>query len=97
MDSPWPLIIALATGTFAIRLAGCLLGARLPSEGPWARGFNALPGCLIAALLTVLLAQGSFVEWLASALALGTAVLTRNLLLTMAVGIGAVWLLRNGL
>lgn len=95
MTSTWPLIAALAVATFSIRLAGFLLGARMPTTGRWATAFNALPGCLIASLLTVILLQGSTVEWIAALIALLVAIATRNLPLTMAVGIATVWLLRQ--
>ena len=91
----WPLIAGLAAGTLAIRLGGYLLGARLPSTGAWARAFAALPGCLISALLAVILVQGNPAEWLAAAVALAVALLTRSLPLTMVTGIAAVWLARR--
>lgn len=91
----WGVIIGLAIATFGIRLSGVLLGERLPTTGPWARGLQALPGCLIASLVAVLLQSGGPVEWLAGAVALLVALFTRNLPLTMAAGIGAVYLLRQ--
>lgn len=89
------VIAGLAAGTFAIRLAGYLLGSALPEAGFWARGLNALPGCLISALLAVLLIQGGPAEWAAAALCLVVAAGTRSLPLTMLAGIGAVWLARG--
>lgn len=94
MDA-WGVIIGLAIATFGIRLSGVLLGERLPTTGPWARGLQALPGCLIASLVAVLLQSGGPIEWLAGAVALAVALFTRNLPLTMAAGIGAVYLLRQ--
>lgn len=91
----WGVIVGLAIATFGIRLSGVLLGERLPTTGPWARGLQALPGCLIASLVAVLLQNGGLVEWLAGAVALGVALFTRNLPLTMAAGIGAVYILRQ--
>ena len=89
------LIIALLTAaTFSIRFLGVVLGQYLPTSGPWARALNALPGCLIVALLTVMLAKGDFNEWIGASAALTIAMITRSLLLTMLTGIGAVWLLR---
>ncbi|WP_116133062.1 AzlD family protein [Tropicimonas sp. IMCC34043] len=88
------LIAALALATFAIRLGGYLLGARLPVDGPWARGFAALPGCLIASLLSVLLLQGGPAEWGAAAVAAGVAMASRSLPLTMVAGIAAICALR---
>jgi len=95
MADPLLVTLGLSVGTFAIRLGGYLLGSALPATGPWARGLNALPGCLIAALLAVLLVQAGPAEWAAAALAAVIAMLTRSLPLTMLVGIGAVWLART--
>jgi uncharacterized membrane protein len=94
MDQNTIVIAALAVGTFAIRLGGYLLGASLPVSGGWARGLQALPGCLIVALLAMILTQSGPDEWLAAALALGVALLTQSLPLTMLAGVGAVWMLR---
>ncbi|WP_027245063.1 AzlD family protein [Leisingera daeponensis] len=94
MTETWTLILGLAAATFAVRLSGCLLGRRLPDHGPWARGLQALPGCLILSLVTYLLMQGGPREWAAGAAALTVALLTRSLPLTMATGIAAICLLR---
>lgn len=95
MSEPLIVIAGLALGTITIRLGGYLLGARLPSEGGWARGVRALPGCLIAALLATILGQAGPAEWSAAALCLALALATRSLPLTMLAGIGAVSLLRG--
>ena len=94
MTEQWLLIIGLAIGTYSIRIGGYLLGARLPSTGSWAQAFAALPGCLISALLAVIIVQGSMTEWIAASIALVTATLTRSLPFTMVSGIVAVWVLR---
>ena len=94
MHDTWLVIAVLAVATFSIRLGGILLGERLPTEGAWARGLHALPGCLIVSLVTVLLLSGGPAEWLAGTLALLLAITTRNLPLTMLGGIVAVYLLR---
>lgn len=95
MSDTWLVILGLAAGTFAIRLTGALLGRRIPEHGAWARGLRALPGCLIVSLVAVSLVSGGPREWAAAALALLVAALTRNLPLTMAVGIAALWALRQ--
>ena len=94
MDQNIIVIAALAAGTFAIRLGGYLLGASLPVTGGWARGLQALPGCLIVALLAMILAQSGPAEWLAALLALTIALISKSLPLTMLAGVGAVWMLR---
>lgn len=97
MADSWLLICGLSLATLSIRLGGFLLGARLPDDGSWARALNALPGCLITALLTVILMQAGPDEWLAAALSLAIAVVTRSLPLTMLVGIAALSILRTAL
>ena len=95
MAEPLLVIAGLAAATFAIRLSGILLGQRIPAEGVWAVALNALPGCLLVSLVTVALLSGGLREWTAAAIAAAVAILTRNLPLTMAAGIAAIWLLRT--
>ncbi len=90
MSESWIVVFTLAACTFGIRLSGILLGQRLPTSGAWARGLNALPGCLIVALVANLVLSGGPNEWIAGALSLTTALLTCNLLMTMAVGIATI-------
>ena len=95
MDELWYLILLLALGTFCIRLGGYMLAQFLPNSGAMTRILNALPGTIIASLLTVLIVQMGPREWVAALLALLAAVITRNLPVTMVVGIGTVWILRS--
>lgn len=95
MDEHFVVITGLALGTFAIRFGGYLLGAGIPASGPWAQALQALPGCLIAALLAVILVQAGPAEWTAATVALAAALLSRSLPLTMLAGVAAVWLLRG--
>ena len=94
MDSIWLLIFALALGTFLIKFSGYLLAQTLPRDGFVVRSLNALPGTLVTALVTVILIQGTQLEWIAAFLAIVTAIYFRNLPLTMVVGVVAVFLLR---
>jgi uncharacterized membrane protein len=89
------LIAGLALCTFALRLAGFYLGASLPRRGAWARAFQALPGTVIASLVMMLVLRGGPKEWLAAAVSLAVALVSRSLPLTMVGGIGAVWALRH--
>jgi uncharacterized membrane protein len=89
------VILALALGTFAIRLSGILIGRRIPGNGAWARALRALPGCLIVSLVAVSLFSGGPREWGAGAVAAAVAIATNNLPVTMASGIAAIWLLRH--
>lgn len=94
--SPFTLVIAgLAAANMIIRLGGFYLGAALPQHGAWARGLKALPGTLITALVTLQLLNGGPDEWIAGAIALAVAIVSRNLPLTMLAGIIAIYTLRN--
>lgn len=97
MAENWILVVGLALATFAIRLGGFVLGARLPAHGGWARAFAALPGATIAALVTVLLLQGGGAEWLAAAASLTVAMATRSLPIAMLTGVATVAVLRAAL
>lgn len=89
------VILGLAVGTFAIRFSGYLLGGSIPVTGPWGRALRALPGCLIAALLAMILVQAGPAEWAAAAVSMVAALVSRNLPLTMVAGVGAVGVLRS--
>jgi uncharacterized membrane protein len=91
----WLVIAGLAVATFAIRLSGALLGQRIPNVGGWARALDALPGCLLVSLVSVALLSGGPKEWIAAAVAIAVAIVTRNLPLTMAAGIASIWALRT--
>jgi uncharacterized membrane protein len=95
MTDVWIVIFALTGATFATRLSGIFLGQRIPREGAWARALNALPGCLIVSLISGALLSGGPREWIAGVAAGSTAIMIRNLPLTMAVGIASIWLLRR--
>ncbi len=95
MDEGWTLIGALAAGTFVIRFAGARLGQAIPTEGATARALNALPGCLIVSLVAVSMLTGGWREWAAGAFALAVAAVARNVPVTMAFGIAAIWALRH--
>jgi uncharacterized membrane protein len=95
VSDPVLITALLAAATFSIRFLGVALGQRLPQSGPWTRALNALPGCLIVSLVAVMLAGGGPREWTGAAAALGVAVATRNLPLTMVAGIAVVWFLRS--
>ena len=87
--------ILLASGiTYALRLGGLLLADRLPKSGTARRFLDSLPGTLLVALTV----PGALHAGLEGMLGLGACLLvylrTKNLLLTMAAGMLAVWLMR---
>ena len=95
MSDPWLVICVLTVATLSVRLLGVAVGQKLPEHGVWARALNALPGCLIISLVSVMLLGGGPTEWLAGAIALVVAIYTRNLPITMVAGIAAIYLLRS--
>jgi len=94
MSDPLIVTLCLAAATFGMRYFGVVVGQHLPVSGPWTSALNALPGCLIVSLVAVMLVDAGPREWLGAGCALGAAVVTRSLPLTMVVGIGTVWVLR---
>ncbi|WP_166418916.1 AzlD family protein [Cochlodiniinecator piscidefendens] len=86
----WLSILGLGVASYAIRLGGYLLALRLPQEGGWARGMEALPGCLIVALVVLMMIKGGTIEWIAGGVVLLVAAKTRNLPTSMLVGMGLV-------
>lgn len=90
----WTTTLGLGAASFAIRLSGYLLARRLPKTGAWARGMEALPGCLIMALVALMMIKGGPLEWAAGATVLALAWRTKNLVLAMTAGIILVALLR---
>ncbi|MDN5788572.1 AzlD family protein [Pseudorhodobacter sp.] len=89
------VILGLTVANLTIRLSGYYLGAALPQLGAWARGLKALPGTLITALVTLQLIHGGPNEWIAGAVALGVAIISRSLPLTMLAGIAVIFALRH--
>lgn len=94
LDDVWWTILGLSAASFAIRLGGYVLALRIPHSGAWARGLDALPGCLIMALVTLMMMKGGMIEWITGAIVFGLAAKTRNIPLSMLAGITVVAALR---
>ena len=60
----WITVFGLGLISFLIRISGFILASHLPKHGTWARGLEALPGCLIASLVTLMMIYGSTLEWI---------------------------------
>lgn len=90
----WMTLLGLGAASYAIRLGGVLLAGRLPQTGRWARGMEALPGCLIISLVALMMLEGGKVEWGAGGVVFLCALVTRNLALSLLVGMAVVALLR---
>ncbi|MEM1234175.1 MAG: AzlD domain-containing protein [Pseudomonadota bacterium] len=82
----WLLIAVLAATTLALRLSGYLFGTAMMQSPRAARALHAFPGCLIVALIAAALARGTGPDWIAAAVALTGALVTRNIIITMGLG-----------
>ena len=79
----WMTIIGLGVASFAIRLFGYLLASQIPQVGMWARALQALPGCLIVSLVSLMMLNGTMLEWISAVMVLALAVITRKPTLAM--------------
>ena len=82
----WVTIIGLGVVSFAIRLTGYLLASQIPQDGMWARALQALPGCLIVSLVSLMMLNGTMLEWISAAMVLAIAAITRKPTLAMFAG-----------
>ena len=82
----WVTIIGLGGASFAIRLSGFLLASQIPKDGMWARALQALPGCLIVSLVSLMMLNGTQLEWISAVMVLALAAITRKPNLAMFAG-----------
>jgi len=82
----WMTIIGIGGASFAIRLSGYLLASQIPQDGMWARALQALPGCLIASLVSLMMLNGTMLEWISAVMVLAIAAITRKPTLAMFAG-----------
>jgi len=87
-------IIGLCGASFAIRLSGYLLASRIPQDGMWARALQALPGCLIASLVSLMMLNGTILEWISAVMVLALAAITRKPTFAMFAGMVIIAALR---
>jgi uncharacterized membrane protein len=88
------VILGMAAATYAIRAGGLLLADRLPAHGFVATWMRHIPGAVLAALVAPAIVGGGLAEVGAALVTALAYLLSRNLLLAMAAGVGAVFLLR---
>ncbi|MEM7047031.1 MAG: AzlD domain-containing protein [Pseudomonadota bacterium] len=81
-------IAGLALGTYGLRVMGMLIGSRLAVYPRLQTALAFIPGCLIVALVSTSLALGSVSVWVIAAACVGVAILTKNLIATLVVGVG---------
>ena len=90
----WMTIIGLCGASFAIRLSGYLLASQIPHDGMWARALQALPGCLIASLVSLMMLNGTILEWISAVMVLALAAITRKPTFAMFAGMVIIAALR---
>ena len=90
----WMTIIGLCGASFAIRLSEYLLASQIPQDGMWARALQALPGCLIASLVSLMMLNGTILEWISAVMVLALAAITRKPTFAMFAGMVIIAALR---
>ena len=90
----WMTIIGLCGASFAIRLSGYLLASQIPQDGMWARALQALPGCLVASLVSLMMLNGTILEWISAVMVLALAAITRKPTFAMFAGMVIIAALR---
>jgi len=86
--------LAMAAVSYAIRVAGFLVGERLHKHPRLQAALDQLPAAILIALVVPLLAHGGPAEWLAAVIVLVAAWFVDLLLIPLALGVVCVVLLR---
>ncbi len=88
-------IVLMACATYLTRSSGLFLASRL-HLGPRGEAFmKAVPGGILVALVAPTALASSWGESTAALVTVGVAALTRNLIVSMAAGVGTVCLVRH--
>ena len=90
----WLVIGLSSLATYAYRLGGLSLARRLPRQGPLKRAMDALPGCILVALVAPAALQSGPWGVAGALLAAVITVITKNLFAAMAAGMLVVALSR---
>lgn len=88
-------ILLMALVTVLTRTGGLWLMGRIKMSPFVSRWLRHLPGSLILAIITPSVLTGNLTEIAAALMVLGAMLATRNFMLSLAVGVGAVYLGRN--
>ena len=91
----WITVLGLGFISFLIRISGFILASHLPKHGAWARGLDALPGCLIVSLVTLMMIYGSALEWITGTIVLVISAITGKPNVAMFCGIALIAVLRH--
>lgn len=97
LADPLFAILGMALATLAIKAGGLLLANRLPQTGFAAAWLRHIPGAVLAALVAPAVFSGGIAEVVAAGATTLVWMLTRTLLLAMAAGVLAVFLVRLAL
>ncbi len=87
-------ILGMALVTYLTRIGGVWLMSRMTLSARLEAWLGYLPGCILVALVAPTALSTGFAETGAALITLFVAARTRNMLLSMLVGVGAVLLLR---
>lgn len=94
-----PVVVAVVLGmslvTYATKAGGLWLLGGVELSPPARAGLEALPGGIIVAILAPRLLRGGLPEWCAAVAVLAVAHRTDSVLLSLAVGVAAVLVLRG--
>ena len=88
-------ILITAAITYTFRFGGLMLADRLPQTGPVRRFLDALPGAILLSLVVPAAGHAGWAGALGLVACLAVYVKSKNLLLTMAAGVLAVWVFRQ--
>ncbi len=88
-------LAGMALATYFTRAGGLWLINRVTVSQRMEQWLNYLPGTILVSLLAPIVVSGDRAELIAIAVTILVGVYSKNILLTMGIGIAAVWLLRN--
>nr|WP_284710687.1 AzlD domain-containing protein [Desulfovibrio aminophilus] len=87
-------VAGMALVTYLTRAAGLFLVNRLRLAGRSEAFMRAIPGAVLVSILAPSILAGGLPEWAAAGAVVAVSARFANLPLSLAVGVGAVWLLR---
>ena len=89
------VFLAMAAVSYGIRVAGFLVGSRIPDHPRLRAALDQLPAAILIALVVSMLAHAGPAEWIAAGAVAIVAWFVDLLLVPLAVGVAAVVLLRS--
>ncbi|NRA88207.1 MAG: AzlD domain-containing protein [Rhizobiales bacterium] len=93
-NEQWFLIIALGIGAYSIRFLGLIMGKTINDNQHLKKLLDNLPACLVVALVASSLAEADPITWFSALIALGVAIITNHVVLTMIIGFSTIYLLK---